>query len=657
MTTTLSHAPGDPAEIYNADYYQCKCGPVPYSRGTSAIMNFFSTVVATLTRSLNPKTVLDAGCAFGMLVELFRDWGVEAWGIDISAYALSQVRADIQPYCSVGSLADPIEGRYDLITCIEVLEHIPEPAALLAIKNLTQATDTILFSSSPTDLGESTHVTVRQPMWWLSRFADHGFYPDLVFDSSFVTPQAMLLRRSEPVSYEVLRLFSNMIRCQIRAVGAEGRIAELTNTIHRIEEPLAALQTQVAATEQALAAAQAQVAAMSEERTHLSTQLAQQVDQLGSSQQRIEAAEEQVRHFSTTAEQMEQALTAARERAATMDGEISRLSAEVQQLNQQTTLQTAEIKKWEERAMAGQEQIEQLNAESRSVEEELQAAQSAAAQRNLELVRLLMVSDPLNSQLPLPELQLAEIENQMRKLVSSEHERQRLSVELTATQQALVSLSAHYSEIETRAETTALEVTRARELAERAEQRNSILLQQIEQAVGALAEMREMVALQNSRLDNHISSQKAASSSLQSRCNQIATAVQQKESQLAQTKEHVEEINRQSAALQQQVYDLTVAAQQREPQLAQTQGFVEEISRQSTVLQQQVRGLTLAVQQQEPQLAETQERVEELTRLNVALHQQLHNFSMQLRGILESRMWKTFINARTTFRKVVGPKS
>ena len=90
----------------------------------------------------------------GLLVEAFWDRGVEAWGRDISWYAISQVRSDMQAYCHAGSLANPIEGAYDVITCIEVLEHIPSELASLAAENLCRATDTILFSSTPNDFTE-----------------------------------------------------------------------------------------------------------------------------------------------------------------------------------------------------------------------------------------------------------------------------------------------------------------------------------------------------------------------------------------------------------------------------------------------------------------------------------------------------------------------
>ena len=61
--------------------------------------------------------------------------GVDAQGIDVSTYAIEQAEEHVSDRVRVASLAEPIDGRYDLITCIETLEHIPEDEAGTAIDN------------------------------------------------------------------------------------------------------------------------------------------------------------------------------------------------------------------------------------------------------------------------------------------------------------------------------------------------------------------------------------------------------------------------------------------------------------------------------------------------------------------------------------------
>jgi hypothetical protein len=173
-----------------------------------------------IVRTLKPAKVFDAGCAMGLLVEALRDRGVEAFGLDISEYAVSNVRRDMRSYCRLGSIADRIEGRYDVIMCVEVLEHLPEMEAKQAAVNLCAATDVILLSSSPAKLTEAPHTNVHPPIYWLQMFADLGFWPDVAFDADFVAPHAVLLRKGQRPSDSILHVFSELIRYK-SAVHAE----------------------------------------------------------------------------------------------------------------------------------------------------------------------------------------------------------------------------------------------------------------------------------------------------------------------------------------------------------------------------------------------------------------------------------------------------
>jgi 2-polyprenyl-3-methyl-5-hydroxy-6-metoxy-1,4-benzoquinol methylase len=132
------------ADLYDEQYYRHYCGSQPYER-SDGWLKFFGEVADRIVQTIGPRSVLDAGCALGLLVESLRDRGVEAFGVDISEYAIGKVRADIQPFCWRGSITDPLPRKYDLIVSIEVLEHLPRPAAEAALANLCQFTDDFLF--------------------------------------------------------------------------------------------------------------------------------------------------------------------------------------------------------------------------------------------------------------------------------------------------------------------------------------------------------------------------------------------------------------------------------------------------------------------------------------------------------------------------------
>jgi hypothetical protein len=158
-------------------------------------LQFFGQIADHIVEEIGPKTVLDAGCAMGFLVEALRDRGVQAFGLDLSDYAIASVREDIKPYCRVASITDPLPQRYDLIVCIEVLEHLPRDQASAAIDNLCRHTNDILFSSTPDEYKEVTHINVRPPEGWAESFAFRGFARDVDYDPSYIAGWAVRYRR------------------------------------------------------------------------------------------------------------------------------------------------------------------------------------------------------------------------------------------------------------------------------------------------------------------------------------------------------------------------------------------------------------------------------------------------------------------------------
>jgi 2-polyprenyl-6-hydroxyphenyl methylase/3-demethylubiquinone-9 3-methyltransferase len=86
------------------------------------------------------KRVLDVGCGGGILAESMAQRGAEVTGIDLGEKALkvaqlhqleSGVAVDYR-LVSVEALAEKQPESYDVVTCMEMLEHVPNPAAVVA---------------------------------------------------------------------------------------------------------------------------------------------------------------------------------------------------------------------------------------------------------------------------------------------------------------------------------------------------------------------------------------------------------------------------------------------------------------------------------------------------------------------------------------------
>jgi GT2 family glycosyltransferase/SAM-dependent methyltransferase len=225
-------APSKP-EVYGERYYASSCGHIPYDRSQPHWAEFFGKIADELVRTFRPRRVFDAGCALGFLVEALWDRGVNTYGRDISKYAISNTRSDIRPFCSVGSLTEPIEGPFDLITCIEVLEHMTEEEGKMAIANMTAASDRIVFSSSPTDLVEATHINVKPPIYWIEAFAAHNFAPLIETTLFSITPYALAFeRRDVKPSEDFLFASADIVRGRLKQADDARAIHELSVAVN-----------------------------------------------------------------------------------------------------------------------------------------------------------------------------------------------------------------------------------------------------------------------------------------------------------------------------------------------------------------------------------------------------------------------------------------
>jgi 2-polyprenyl-6-hydroxyphenyl methylase/3-demethylubiquinone-9 3-methyltransferase len=89
--------------------------------------------------SISGKKVLDVGCGGGILAESMAVAGAQAKGIDLSEKALKvadlhSLESGVQvkyEYISAEDLAKKEAGQYDVATCMEMLEHVPDPLSII----------------------------------------------------------------------------------------------------------------------------------------------------------------------------------------------------------------------------------------------------------------------------------------------------------------------------------------------------------------------------------------------------------------------------------------------------------------------------------------------------------------------------------------------
>jgi 2-polyprenyl-6-hydroxyphenyl methylase/3-demethylubiquinone-9 3-methyltransferase len=89
--------------------------------------------------SLADQHVLDVGCGGGILSEGLAIQGAHVTGIDLSQQALTVAQQHAQAHqlnitykeIAVETLAEQQPAQFDIITCFELLEHVPDPSSII----------------------------------------------------------------------------------------------------------------------------------------------------------------------------------------------------------------------------------------------------------------------------------------------------------------------------------------------------------------------------------------------------------------------------------------------------------------------------------------------------------------------------------------------
>jgi SAM-dependent methyltransferase/uncharacterized coiled-coil protein SlyX len=335
--------------IYDAHYYRTYSGDG--IRRDALWLGFAAKVADDLTQLIAPASVLDVGCGIGLFVEALRDRGIEAYGLDISPHAIASTREDIREFCWVGTALELPTRRFDLVIMCEVAEHLTPADGASAIRAACRVTDRVLFSSTPDDYADDTHLNVQPPEYWAALFAAEGFIREIDLDvTDTLSRWAVVFRRSSTplrqavIGYERVhwRHQREIRSLRERALVTKAAIArlEIERDDARTADPrVVEFETTIAEQQQHLDALRERVDYLTEHRDELRLMLVDAhariaasdtglVDDLVWHREAVKTLSEGVQWWTEAAERITAELNAQRDRADGLVAEVVRLRAE-----------------------------------------------------------------------------------------------------------------------------------------------------------------------------------------------------------------------------------------------------------------------------------------------------------------------------------------
>jgi 2-polyprenyl-6-hydroxyphenyl methylase/3-demethylubiquinone-9 3-methyltransferase len=112
--------------------------------------------IEQVSGGLKGLRAVDVGCGGGILTEALAAKGANALGIDLAEEALAVARRHAAQsklaieyrVIAAEALAAELPGAFDLVTCLEMLEHVPDPESVVrACATLVRPGGTVVFST------------------------------------------------------------------------------------------------------------------------------------------------------------------------------------------------------------------------------------------------------------------------------------------------------------------------------------------------------------------------------------------------------------------------------------------------------------------------------------------------------------------------------
>ncbi len=150
----------------------------------------------------NDKKIIFVGCGCGHRIFTATEFGINAYGFDISKYAIETSNyKDLKDKLKVGDVTESIPFKYKFyfVACKDILEHLEKKDLDNALKNIYNCGEKhflfiIPFIGNPDVDADMTHKIKETKEWWLDKLKEAGFKikktpEELEYESELISGQ------------------------------------------------------------------------------------------------------------------------------------------------------------------------------------------------------------------------------------------------------------------------------------------------------------------------------------------------------------------------------------------------------------------------------------------------------------------------------------
>ncbi len=135
-------------------------------------------LVKHLKATFEVKTALDVGCGLGLSIGLFKEFGIDCWGLEGNQAIFKNDIPNKEQIIQIDFIYQwlNLPAKFDLVWSVEVCEHIPSEFEDNVIKTIISNCKKVIFFSAatPEQIGYF-HVNCRPKEYWIEKFKSLGW--------------------------------------------------------------------------------------------------------------------------------------------------------------------------------------------------------------------------------------------------------------------------------------------------------------------------------------------------------------------------------------------------------------------------------------------------------------------------------------------------